>query len=272
MTDRRGTSTLRLCRRLFPVAPLIVVAAILAGGVSSAADTGPQPPCECAPFPPYPDLEHSPAIRAWDRAESGRDWIPPACTGWADPGFTTLVATAGRFRQTSGADGLLRQIGAISELAGIRYWSTTRKRWRTLIVSAHALSDATGDRPREDFSPDEMTEGRSLYFEQEDNLSGKAIYRMRIRTVSPDRLVIDTENVSTVRYLLMPIFRPGGIQSITFLDRESQDVWRYYSILRTGKAANPLIGGYEASSINRAAAYYRHLAGIPTDSEPPAAP
>ncbi len=272
MSDRRTTPIRRLCRRLSRAAPLVIVAAILGGNAPGSVTAGPQPPCDGAPFPPYPDLEHSPTVSAWDRAESGGDWTPPPCTGWTEPGFTTLVATAGRFRQAAGIDGLLRRIGAISELAGIRYWSTTRKRWRTLIVKARALSDPEGDRPREDFSPAEMTEGRSLYFEQEDNLAGKAIYRMRIRTVSTDRLVIDTENIGTVRYLLMPVFRPGGIQSVTFLDREPQGVWRYYSVMRTGKAANPLIAGYEASAINRAVAYYRYLAGIPTDEEPPAAP
>lgn len=259
-------------RRLSGVVPLIVFAAVLCGAGSSRADTLPQPPCGRAPFPPYPDLENSPAVRAWDRAESGRDWIPPACTGWTDSGFTTLVVTAARFRHASGVEGLLRRIGAISEHAGIRYWSTTHKKWQTLIISAHALSDATGDRRREDFSPGEMVEGRNLYFQQEDNLSGKAIYRMRIRSASPDRLVFDTENTGTMRYLLFPMFRPGGMQSVTFLDRESQDVWRYYSINRTSRDASPLAAGYEASSINRAVAFYRHLAGIPTDREPPASP
>jgi hypothetical protein len=134
------------------------------------------------------------------------------------------------------------------------------------------LADATGDRRREDFSPGEMTEGRSLYFQQEDNLTGKAIYRMRIRSATPDRLVFDAENTGAVRYLMMPIFRPGGVQSITFLDRESQGVWRYYSILRTSRSASRLTAGSEASSINRAVAFYRHLAGIPTDKEPPASP
>ncbi len=272
MSDVRTTPTRRICRRLSRAAALVIVAAILGGDSLGSVTTGPQPPCDGASFPPYPDLEHSPTVIAWDRAESGADWTPPPCTGWTEPGFTTLVATAGRFRQADGVDGVLRRIGAISELAGIRYWSTTRKRWRTLIVGARALSDPAGDGPREDFSPAEMTEGRSLYFEQKDNLSGKAIYRMRIRTVTADRLVIDTENISTVRYFLVPVFRPGGIQSVTFLDREPQDVWRYYSVTRTGKAANPLIAGYEASAINRAVAYYRHLAGIPTDEEPPAAP
>jgi hypothetical protein len=181
-----------------------------------------------------------------------------------------MVVTVARFRLASGVEGLLRRIGAISEHAGIRYWSTTRKRWQTLIISSHALSDATGDRRREDFSPGEMEEGRSLYFHQEDNISGNVIFRMRILSVSPDRLVIETENTVTVRYLLLPMFRPGGMQSITFLDRESRDVWRYYSIARTGRNASPVTAGSEASSINRAVALYRYLAGVPTDKEPPA--
>jgi hypothetical protein len=34
--------------------------------------------------------------------------------------------------------------------------------------------------------------------------------------------------------------------------------------------ASPLAGENEASAINRAVAFYRYLAGIPTDKEPPA--
>ncbi|NJD62745.1 MAG: hypothetical protein FIA93_08495, partial [Deltaproteobacteria bacterium] len=222
------------------IVPLVVFAAIHCSEVSTRAEVLPQPPCENATFPPYPDLVNSPAVKVWGRAESGRDWTPPACTEWTDPGFTSLVVTAARFRHDSGVEELLRRVGAISKHVGIRYWSTTRKRWQTLITDAHALSEASGDLRRMDFTPGEMTEGKNLYFQQEDNLSGKAIYRMRIRSVSPDRLVFDTENIGDVRYLWMPIFHPGELQSITFLDRESQDVWRYYSIMRTGKNASLL--------------------------------
>ena len=58
------------------------------------------------------------------------DWTPQACTGWAAAGFTTLVTTVARFRYSSDAEGLLRHIGAISALAGMRYWSTTHKAWQ----------------------------------------------------------------------------------------------------------------------------------------------
>jgi len=186
-------------------------------------------------------------------------------------GFTTLVTTAARFRHSSDAEGLLLHVGAISELAGVRYWSATHKQWQTLILDAFALTGSQSGQRREDFTSEEMTEGKVLYFEQVDNLSGKGIYRMHIAEASADRLVFDVENVSTMRYHFVPILDPGEMQSIYFLERESNDVWRYYSIVRTEKNANPMIARNESSSINRAVAFYRYLVGIPTDREPPVA-
>jgi hypothetical protein len=235
------------------------------------AQSGPQPPCGKEPVPSYPGLDDSAVVKSWHISETGGDWSPPACTGWTTAGFTTLVTTVARFRHDDGAESLLRHIGAISELAGIRYWSATHKRWQTLIVDAYGLTGLQPYQRRENFMPDEMTEGAGLYFEQVDNLSGKAIYRLHIVEASTDRLVFDIENVSTMHYLFIPIFRPGGIQSIYFLDRESENVWRYYSIMRTGKDANRMIAGNESSAVNRAVAFYRYFVGIPTDQEPPAA-
>ena len=153
----------------------------------------------------------------------------------------------------------------------MRYWSTTHQQWQTLIVSAHALRGLKSTQLREDFRPEEMKTGQVLYFEQVDNLSGRAVYRMHIAEASPDRFVFDVENVTVMRYLFLTLFRPGEMQSAYFLDRESEDVWRYYSIVRTGRNASRLAVGHESSSINRAVAFYRALAGIPTDQEPPAA-
>jgi hypothetical protein len=232
---------------------------------------GPQPPCEKEPTPPYPSLQDSPVVKSWSAADFGRNWKPPACTGWTAVGFTTLVTTVARFHQVSNAEDLLRRIGAISTLAGVRYWSTTHSQWRTLVVDAYALSALQAGQRRKDFTPDELKEGSTLYFEQIDNLSGKAIYRMQIVKSAPRHIVIDVENASIMRYLFMPILHSGEMQSISFLDRESDDVWRYYSIVRTGKSANRLIARNESSAVNRAVAFYRHLVGIPTDQEPPAA-
>jgi hypothetical protein len=186
-------------------------------------------------------------------------------------GFSTLTTTAARFRYTSGEEGLLRHIGAISELAGMRYWSTTHQQWRTLILDAYALTAVQAPQRRRDFSPDELQQDTVLYLEQADNLSGKAIYRMHIMEASANRLVFEVENSSLMRYSFVTLFHPGDMQSVYFLDRESDNVWRYYSIARTGRNASRLAAGHESSSINRAVAFYRSLVGIPADREPPAA-
>jgi hypothetical protein len=232
---------------------------------------GPQPPCGKEPIPAYPALGELAIVKSWSRSDLGHDWKPPACTGWTEGGFTTLATIAARFPHSSEAEGLLRHIGAISELAGMRYWSTTHQQWRTLIGSAYALTDSQPGQRREDFKTNEMKEGEVLYFEQVDNLSGKAIYRMHIVEASASRVVFDVENVSTMRYFFIPVFHPGELQSMYFLDRESDKVWRYYSIVRTGKNANGLIAGNESSSVNRAVAFYRYLVGIPATQEPPGA-
>ena len=71
-----------------------------------------------------------------------------------------------------------------------------------------------------------------------------------------------------MRYFFIPILHPGELQSMYSLDRESDNVWRYYSIVRTGKNANGLIARNKPSAVNRAVAFYRHLVGIPTAQEP----
>jgi hypothetical protein len=220
---------------------------VLLGDPTGAS--GPQPPCGAESNPPYPDLQHSPAIKVWDRSSLGGDWTPPACLGWSAPGFTTLVSTVARFHAT-GMEGLLQRIGDISGLTGIRYWSTTHQSWRTLIVSASALAGPGGS-VRPDFSAGDLAPGTVRYFQQSDSLSGKATYRLQVVSASPDRLVFETENVTGLHYMLLPLFPPHELQAIYFLERESPDVWRYYSIARTGKDASSLAAGHDASVVSQ---------------------
>lgn len=234
-----------------------------------AVGTGPHPPCGAEPTPPYPDLQNSPAIKVWDRSSLGSDWVPPACLGWSQPAFTTLISTVARFHASS-AEELLQRIGDISRLAGIRYWSTTHQNWRPLIVNASALAGPKGG-VRPDFSAADLAQGSIRYFQQTDSLSGKATYKLQAISVSTDRLIFETENLTTLHYMLVPLFPPHELQAIYFFERESPDTWRYYSIARTGKGASSLAAGHDASAVNRAAAFFRYYAGIPTDQEPPAA-
>jgi len=218
-----------------------------------------QPPCAPDPAPTYPALDTPPIVKVLHDT----DWTAPSCTNWSSAPNATIVTTAGRLQATS--DVLRGRIAAVSKLSGLLYWSTTSQRWQPLILNARTT---TGRDP----AAADLTTGAAISIEQEDNLFGKATFRLRVLAASADRLVFATENITALRLLGMPVFAPGEVRSVTFVERESKDndVWRYYAVARTNKAA-ALLPGSDASLINRAVAMFRYLAGIPADREPPAA-
>ena len=238
----------------------------------AAAAQGPSPPCDGPPQPSYAapgEPEHS---GIWTRSDLGDSWAPPSCTGWSQVDFRIIVALAARFRDPVGADQLLARFGAISSEVGLRYWSATEGQWRDLITSATAVDGPAGKQPRADFSAAELRSGRDLYYSQSDNRSAvPVVYRMRAIEVRPERIVIAVENVSSIRLLLFTLFPPGSIQSVHFLERQPDGGWAYYSLMRTRANSSFLTGGFASSYVNRAAAFYRHIAGLPAEDVPAAA-
>ncbi|MGE3293781.1 MAG: DUF6675 family protein [Geminicoccaceae bacterium] len=239
----------------------------------SAGQDVPRPPCAGPPSPAYPEPDVQPVVRVWSGGEPIADWTPPACIGWRPIPSRVLVATAGRFRYRGAAEDVLARLGAVSTLTTVRYWSVSDGRWQDLVTDASALDGHDAAKRRPDFRVAEMKAGADLYFAQDDNRSsGEVVYRLQVREIAPDRLVVATENVGPVRYLLVPLAGPGDLQAIYFLDRSAPDLWDYYSLARTGMGASPFLAGHEASYVNRAVALFRHLAGLPTDQGPPPFP
>jgi hypothetical protein len=246
---------------------------VLPSGRSVARDD-PRPPCGSAPSPAYADQGDTPAVRVWSGDDTvGTGWTPPACTGWRPLPSRALVAVAGRFRHRGTAEDLLARLGAVSALSTVRYWSVSDGRWLDLVTDASALAGPDPASRRPDFRAAEMVSGADLYFAQDDNRStGAVVYRLRVREAAPDRLVAETENVTPVRYLVVPLAGPGDLRALHVLERLSPEEWGYYGLARTGAGASRLAAGREASQVNRAVALFRHLAGLPTDRGPPAAP
>jgi hypothetical protein len=229
------------------------------------AAAAPRPPCgEEPPDPPYPEPGAPPQVRLWHAEELGADWRPPLCVGWGEKRFDQLVALAGRLPASVAAEDLLARLSAVSEWTGIRYWSVTRRSCRELIEDAHALAGPDSDQRRPDFAPDEMVSGKDLYFFEDDNSpGGGAVYRMRLREITPNRLVLETENISRIDLLLLvPLFAPGELRALYILEREQGGAWTYYSLSGTTAGVNPIARGHDASYVNRALALYAHLAGL----------
>ena len=244
------------------VTALALALAMLNAPFAALAIEGPRPPCGGeAPEPPFPEAGAAPNVRLWHASELPPEWRPPLCSGWGELRFDQLVGLAGRLPSGVSAEDLMTRLGAISGWIGIRYWSATR--CRELISDAHALTGPGEDLRRPDFAPKEMVAGKDLYFFQDDNgPGGGAVYRMRLREVAADRLVLETENVSAIMVLMMPLFEPGELRALYVVKRDSGGGWTYYSLSGVTSGGSPLARGHDASYVNRALALYAHLAGV----------
>jgi len=263
-------------RAAYGIAILALFAFILPMGwtVLAAVTAGekPRPPCGVEPFPAYPALDASPVIVLWTEAELA-GWSPPACAAWKSGSATLVVGLAGHFRDASDADAMLARIGAISSLRDVRYWSITDKQWNMLFTRASALEGSDPKKLRGDFSASEMRAARDIYFLAADNRSREdAVSRLRVREANREHLVIETSNVTPLRWMFLSFAAPGDIQTWYFLDREAGGSWRFYSLTRVLYSSSFFARFVQGESyVNREAAMYRHLAGIPTDRDPPPA-
>jgi hypothetical protein len=220
-----------------------------------------QPPCGGPSQPAAAAPDRPPAISVLnEQALRKVRWKPPACLNWTTDQTRLAVALAGEFRFDGTIDDLLARFSAFSAYKSIRYWSTSKQAWQALV------SEAGPDLRASDLMP-----GSSFdYFEN--GRAGRTVYRLRILERTPARAVVASENVTPIRAALVTAFDPGALQSVTFLDKRGPGIWSYYQIIRAGQGASSLALGREASYVNRSAALYRYIAGIPTDREPPVAP
>lgn len=242
----------------------------LAVGIGLPAYAQPVLPCDAgrgAMVPAYGGPGDPPAARTWRDIDLPET---PGCAGLLAGPAALAVALAGRFDGTLSLGDIATRLGAVSAIEGLAYWSVTDRRWRTLVSRSYAVDGPETRRPRPDFSVQEILSGRTLYFAQNDTRStGLNIYRMAATAVAADRLTIEIVNVTPIRFTLVTLFEAEALRSIHFIDRLNEGGWGYYglSLVRSGAVA-----GHEKSFVNRAAALYRHLAGLPPTAEPPLAP
>jgi hypothetical protein len=236
----------------------------------------PVPPCAGAAVPMAAAIGASLNQLVWMDDELPAEWSLPTCTGWNPGPSKVLLAAAGRFQMAGDSDVLAARLARISRLTDLVYWSSSRGRWRNLFAEAVALSGPDRKARRADFSQDDIVSDALLhYWVKEDNPTAGVVYRMRVRERTPDRLVFEHVNLTAVRGTLLllriKVADPGEFRQLYYIEREDEETWRYYSLVRLGKAGT-LAGTSPANYRNRAEGYFRFLAGLRMDREPPAAP
>ena len=195
------------------LAVVLVVSSATIAAVSG--NDKPRSPCGVEPFPAYPALGAPPAIVLWTQAELA-GWSPPACTAWQSGSATLVAGLAGHFRNAGDTDAMLARIGAISSLRDVRYWSITDKQWNPLFVRASALDGPDPKKPRGDFSATEMRAGHDIYFLAADKRSGdKAVSRLHVQEADSEHIVVETANVTPLRWMFLQFAAPGNVQTCT---------------------------------------------------------
>jgi len=256
-TPRRGVPTLAIAG----------LALLLSGAAAADAPGGPCAGLAVPALPATGPIDGPPAVTIWrDVTLAEGRGCPAAIRGR----MALVVALAGRFRAALTLEDMAARVGAISQTEGLRYWSVTDGAWRTLLSEAFALSGPDVERRRSDFSAEELLSGRVLYTAQRDTRStGLNLYRLLGRRVDARRLIVASANLSPIRFLVFELFAPGALQAVHRLERLAPGVWGYYGVtaVRGGAFDNE-----SRSFVNRAAAYYRYLAGVPADRDPPLAP
>jgi hypothetical protein len=219
----------------------------------------------------YPALNSPPIAQAMRTKDDAAAPVGAACfdrTGSA----ATWITVASVIRTGDSPSTLIGRFGAISKLLTVQYWSTTDQKWRPLVSSASAIAETNSTQPRADYSPAELATGDDRYYLITDTRSGHAItYRLRLRQVQAERVVVETSNVDAIKKWGITFYTANGLDTLYFLDERSPGVWAYYSITRV-RPASFLADGHDKSYINRAVALYRHYMRLPTNAEPPSAP
>ncbi len=166
---------------------------------------------------------------------------------------------------------MLARLGALDHYPSIKYWSTSRGGWRALVTSAFVVARAGGPAVKASLAADDLVVGRDNFYAETTEESGRTDYRLHVLARRGDFVAVALENMTPLSALGFTIFGPSALQSVTFLERRGPDLWGFYSIVRTATGTSMLAHGREASFLNRQAAVFRFLAGIPTDREPPVA-
>lgn len=249
---------------------LVLLAPALLPLRAHAAPSPLVPPCGRPPAPPYPAAGQAPNADVWTEPDLKRlSWRPPGCLRWDNVRTRLVAALAGQFRSPRSLAQHAARLGEVSALPAVRYWSVTKVKWMPLVSDAGMLDGPEGE-PIPDPAPDDLKPG-SVFHYFEAGRAGRTVHRLSVYERSADRIVVATENVSPIRLTILTAFEPGALESVTFIDRRGSDLWGYYQMIRATEGASALALGKDASYLNRLAALYRHIAGIPTDQEPPIA-
>jgi hypothetical protein len=184
-----------------------------------------------------------------------------------DPNF--FIETLALYRKPAGAasvwtsaerNGLYNQALALSSLAGLQYYSASRKTMRTFYETSTVVSGPDGKTPRPDpgyaSPPTELT----IYARQKDLSFGENVYRYDYYA-QPDSLIFVQENLTAMNYGIIPAVGKNKLRSIVAVFDAGDSLLIYVASMARAASVPGLNEKVSNSFTNRAEAVLNWFSG-----------
>jgi len=148
---------------------------------------------------------------------------------------------------------LLNQLTALSTLAGIQYYSQSRKTMRTFYETSQVIDNPTNNKPLPDPVYATLPDSAELYSRQKDLTFGDNIYYYNYRT-GQDYIFFVQENLTTMNSGIIPAISKNKLHSVVAVI-DSGDSLLIYAAAMAKVVSFPGMGErIGASFVNRAKA------------------
>jgi len=155
---------------------------------------------------------------------------------------------------------LLNQLTALSTLAGIQYYSESRKAMRTFYESSRVIDNATSKKPLPDPVYAALPDSLTLYARQKDLTFGDNVYRFTFNT-GRDYIFFVQENLTTMTAGIFPAIGKNKLHSLIAII-DTGDSLLIYAAAMAKTASVPGMGDRIGHSFtNRAKAILKWFAG-----------
>jgi hypothetical protein len=264
----------RLVTRIFALVALAILSAALVPAWAQLPLQGfaMRPPCEGPPHPAYAQTGGPPLIASWNEDDLNKAaWQFSPCLHWTD-GRTRMATALAAAVHAPSLDHLLVRYGALSQYKGIRFWSTMHQSWEPFVTQAGFTDGPEARYIVPDLKPEDFVTGRQFYYYEIDPRTGRTIHHLTVQQRTADRVELATENLTPIKYSMFTVFEAHALRSATFIERRGVGEWGYYQTIGVGEGSDFIAVHSASPYINRLTSLYRYMAGMSTDSAPPAAP
>jgi len=156
--------------------------------------------------------------------------------------------------------GLFNQILAVSSLAGIQYYSSSRKAMRTFYETSFIIDGPVTKRPLPDPVFSQLPASYTFFARQKDLTFGDNIYRYDC-IITKDVIFFTQENITALSYGIIPAIGKGNLKSVIAI-MDNGDSLLIYAVSMAKIFSVPGMGDRISSSFNsRAEAVIAWLTG-----------